>query len=91
MEALTLLKGVTKKYRSSPKAVREFCADCGSQLFFHYTEGPSEVDVSIASLDDPSSIQPTYHIWTSSHILWLTIADDLPRYLDDGKDFSPYK
>lgn len=89
--ALTLLKGKPKIYHSTPKAVRQFCPDCGTQLFFYFTEGPAAIDVSIASLDRPETMVPTYHIWTASQVPWLTIQDDLARFSDDGNDFTPYQ
>ncbi|MGH7141074.1 MAG: GFA family protein [Minisyncoccia bacterium] len=89
--ALTFTKGEPKTFQSSPKAIRQFCPDCGTQLVFTYTEGPDDLDISIVSLDDPSIFKPTYHIWTSSQIPWFNVADNLPRYPDDGNDFSPYK
>lgn len=87
-EALSVLHGTPKAYLSSPKAVREFCSDCGTQLFFRYTEGPAEVDITIASLDDSASIAPTYHIWTSSQLPWFDIDDGLRRFPDDGKEIK---
>lgn len=89
-EQLMLLQGKPTAYHSSPKAVREFCSNCGTQLFFSYTEGPNNIDITIASLDQPESMPPAYHIWTSSQQPWLVIDDKLPRFEDDGEDFSPY-
>lgn len=83
--------GNPKKFHSSTKAIRSFCSSCGTSLFFEYTEGPDDVDISIASLDNPELIIPTYHIWTSSQIPWIKIDDSYPRFEDDGPDFSPYK
>jgi len=77
--------------RSSAKAERGFCARCGSQMTFQFTEGPNEIDVTVATLDDPATLPPQYHIWTSSQQPWLLLGDTLPRHADDGKDFSPYK
>ncbi len=85
-----ILQGTPKRYQSSQKTIREFCPNCGTPLFFWYTEGPEDIDITIASLDHPDAVPPRYHIWTSSQIPWLTIQDELPRYVDDGKDFSPY-
>ncbi len=89
--ALAILAGVPKTFASSAKAVRQFCPNCGTQLFFAFTEGPEDIDVSLASLDDPAVFPPTYHIWTGSQIPWFTITDNLPRYVDDGPDFTPYQ
>ena len=35
---------------------------------------------TLASLDDPERIAPALHMWTSSQLSWLEIADDLPRH-----------
>jgi hypothetical protein len=91
ISALRILQGTPKTYHSTSKAIRQFCETCGTQLFFGFTEGPADIDISIASLDTPENMVPTYHIWTSSQLPWLTIADNLPRFSDDGNDFSPYK
>ncbi len=89
--AIWLTRGVPASYSSSPKALRQFCPTCGTQLFFTYTEGEPEFDVSLGSLDDPSRIVPDYHIWTSSRLPWFDTADSHPRHPDDGPDWSPYR
>lgn len=89
--SLSITQGEPKTYQSSAKAIRKFCGACGTQLFFSYTEGPSDIDIAIATLDKPEDIVPAYHIWTDSQIPWLKIADNLPRFADDGDDFTPYK
>lgn len=88
--SVEILQGQPKTYKSSPKAVRQFCPDCGTQLFFGFTEGPPDIDISVASLDQPELMPPTYHIWTASRMPWLAIDDNLPRFEDDGDDFTPY-
>jgi hypothetical protein len=65
-------------YRSSADAERFFCRECGTQLALR--DEPDFLDVTLASLDDPEAVRPTYHIWTTSRIGWFDIADDLPRY-----------
>ncbi len=79
-------KGEPATYPSSARGRREFCASCGTQIAFRGTPAPSRVDVNIASLDDPASIEPEYHIWVGSRVPWLHIDDDLPRYTDEGPD-----
>lgn len=85
-EGFTYEKGEPAVYRSSSDAQREFCPGCGTQIAFRDTVKRRTVDVNMASLDDPASATPDYHIWTSSRIPWFEIADDLPRYEDDGPD-----
>jgi hypothetical protein len=79
-------KGEPRSYRSSPTGLREFCSSCGTQIAFRGIETPTRIDVNIASLDDPASIEPEYHIWIDSRVPWLHIEDDLPRYPDEGPD-----
>jgi hypothetical protein len=64
-------------YRSSEKAERLFCQKCGTQLALR--DEPDYLDVTLASLDHPEAVRPSYHIWTTSRISWFEIADDLPR------------
>ncbi|MFC7331937.1 GFA family protein [Rhodocista pekingensis] len=89
--AVWLTRGAPAAHASSPKALRQFCPACGTQLFFAYTEGEPELDVALGSLDDPTALVPAYHIWTSSRLPWFDTADSLPRHADDGPDWSPYR
>ncbi len=88
---MQFVAGAPAVFRSSPKGARQFCAACGTLLAFAYTDGPDEIDVTIASLDYPESVVPTYHLWTSSQISWFQLDDELLCYPDDGHDYSPYK
>ena len=82
--ALAWTKGKPAVYRSSAKAERLFCGACGTQLVFREIAEPDELDVTLASLDDPEAVRPSHHIWTSSRIGWFEVADDLPRYPERG-------
>ena len=84
--SFSFVEGEPSSFQSSPRGLREFCASCGTQIAFRDSAEPSRVYVNIASLDDPASIEPEYHIWVESRIPWLQIADDLPRYNDEGPD-----
>jgi hypothetical protein len=33
----------------------------------------------VVTLDDPSIIEPTMHIWTESRLPWFDTSDDHPR------------
>ena len=76
--AFAWTKGAPAVYRSSAKAERLFCPDCGTHLALR--DEPDYLNVTLASLDDPAAARPSYHIWTSSRIAWFDTADDLPRY-----------
>jgi len=83
---LKVTKGATASFSASDRAVREFCPDCGTQLFFTYVKGPEETDVTVASLDDPDAVRPQQHIWHESRVHWLEIEDELPRFEREGPD-----
>jgi hypothetical protein len=41
------------------------------------------------TLDDPTRVEPTYHVLTVEQLPWLEIADDLPRYEYDSRNAAP--
>ena len=71
--------GTPKVYRSSPDVSRAFCGDCGTALTYRHDDHPEEIDITAASLDDPTRITPEDHIWTASMLPWLSFSDNLPR------------
>jgi heme-degrading monooxygenase HmoA len=64
---------------SSDRARRSFCTECGSQLTFAYEAVPDDIDLAVATLDDPEALPPLDHVWVRSKPSWLRIGDDLPR------------
>ncbi|MFP2770123.1 GFA family protein [Oceanisphaera sp. KMM 10153] len=84
-----LYRGAPSVYRSSRSHHREFFPHCGTQLMFRRSMTPETIDVTLASLDDPSVIAPQYHIWMQSKIDWLRIDDTLPCFDDGGPAASP--
>ena len=83
-EAFVWIKGEPAVYRSSAKAERLFCRACGTPLVFREIAQPEQLDVTLASLDDPEAVRPSHHIWTSSRISWFDVGDGLPRYPEQG-------
>ncbi|RJG05548.1 GFA family protein [Noviherbaspirillum cavernae] len=77
---LRFSKGEVKTYASSSEAQRGFCERCGTQISFTATFLPELIDVTIGSLDDPESVQPTLHYWHSNHLSWVEFSDNLPRH-----------
>ena len=78
--------GAPKRRRSSTIGERWFCGDCGSALAMRVDHQPETIDFSIASLDDPSSVAPAFHIWTRSQLSWFDVRDDNPRHLEFRAD-----
>ena len=83
------LKGVKQKdvrweqepdwFDSSPIAQRPFCRECGTSLGFKFKEGSDNMDLTVASFDDPSRFQPKHHFGAESmHRAWLN-TEALPE------------
>ena len=66
--------------RSSKFAERLFCGKCGTPLAIDYDIQPETFDFSVATLDDPAVIEPSFHIFWASRVRWFNPGDDLPRF-----------
>ena len=76
---LTLDKGRPKTFNSSGTAYRDFCADCGTGLFYRNAAFlPGIVEVQSASLDDPEALPPHQHIQAAERLSWMEHAHELP-------------
>lgn len=79
--ALTVIQGQPKTINSSGTAMRSFCADCGSGLFYrNETFLPGIVDVQTATLDDPDALPPGVQIQTAERIGWVQHITSLPEF-----------
>jgi hypothetical protein len=80
VEQFSFVRGTPAKYRSSAPVVRTFCSSCGTPLTYIHISQPTEVDVTICSLDDPDVFPPTHHSWVSHSPRWLHCNDSLPAH-----------
>ena len=72
-------KGRPKYFRSSAKAQRGFCSDCGSPVDMRYDDDPG-VGVLIGTLDHPDQWPANRrHNGAENEFPWLVIDDGLPR------------
>lgn len=79
--ALRLTQGQPKTINSSGTAMRSFCPDCGSGLFYRNAEVlPGIVDVQTATLDDPEMLPPAVHIQTAERLHWMLTIQKLPEF-----------
>jgi hypothetical protein len=59
-------------YESSPIAARPNCRECGTSLGFKFKDGGENMDLTVASFDDPSPFVPKHHFGAESmHRAWL--------------------
>jgi hypothetical protein len=66
-------------YQSSPIARRPYCRECGTSLGFAFIDSSGNMDLTVASFDDPSRFKPTHHFGAESiHRAWLN-TEGLPE------------
>jgi hypothetical protein len=74
-------KGEAKAFNSSGAAMRSFCPDCGTGLFYRNADMlPGIVDIQAATLDDPSVFPAQCHIQTAERIDWMADAHTLTEF-----------
>ena len=79
--SLTVIKGSPRTRNSSGTAMRSFCAQCGTGLFYRNAPiFPGTVDVQSATLDDPNVLAPSMHIQTAERLAWMTELNKLAEY-----------
>jgi hypothetical protein len=79
-DALLLTRGTLTEHRSSAPVLRGFCARCGTPLTYRHEAHAADIDVALATLDEPARIAPRMHVWVSEKLPWVVIGDDLPQY-----------
>jgi hypothetical protein len=79
-----ILTGELRQHQSSAQAVRGFCARCGTTITYRNTLREEELDVALATLDDPDALAPRFHIWTSHKLSWVQLSDGLPQFEEWG-------
>jgi hypothetical protein len=77
---LRYIRGKPTEFASSARVLRGFCDHCGTTLTYWHDSRPDDVDVTIASLDDPAALPPAMHIWMVDALSWEQPGDSLPRY-----------
>lgn len=65
---------------SGTTVVRQFCGTCGSPLFASSPVAPAVMVIKIATLDDPSWIVRSAHIWTDSAHPWALVPEAILKF-----------
>jgi hypothetical protein len=66
-------------YASSPGVGRGFCSRCGSSLFWQ-REDEDKIDILAGTLDMPTGLRMTDHIFVADKGDYYEIADGLPQF-----------
>jgi len=74
-----MTKGEPRKIAHANR-IRSFAACCGTHLFFEDTENSDAIDVTIATLDDPTPFAPQKVIFLEDKLPWVAIDESLPTF-----------
>ena len=64
-------------FRSSSRALRDFCAACGTPLSYRNPDGPI-IELLTGAFDAPQRVAPTYQVGVESKLAWLEHLNALP-------------
>lgn len=75
------ITGETAVYASSTHGSREFCAACGTGLFYRNEAVlPGMIDIQSGTLDDPNGHPPGAQIMVKDRLSWVSGISDLPEF-----------
>ncbi|MFN2471013.1 MAG: GFA family protein [Gaiellaceae bacterium] len=66
------------RWYESDERRRGFCAECGASVFWE-REGGDSVSIAAGTLDEPTGLRPSRHIFTADAGDYYEIADALER------------
>ena len=72
-----------KWHSVSPAVRRGFCQECGSSLLFE-EEGEPTISICAGTIDAPTGLKPSAHIFVASKGDYYEIEDSLPKRQDHG-------
>jgi hypothetical protein len=73
-------------YASSASAERGFCRQCGSNLFWKPSHG-EHWSIWAGSINRPTNLSVSQHIYVHMKSDYYDIADGLPQYAEDYKSY----
>lgn len=74
------LSGFQVTADSGNQLTRRFCPNCGSPMLTELHSNPTMLVLKAATLDDPSWLEPTSHMWTGSGQPWAEMSGSLPAF-----------
>ncbi len=64
-------RGAPRVLASSEKGTRYFCPECGTHVACIISDRPTEVDVTLGSLDKPEDFTPTVDVHEEGRLPWV--------------------
>jgi len=68
-------------YHSSPGVQRLYCPDCGAPVAYDADKFPDEIHFYLSALEDASGLAPQFHVFAGEKVLWITLGDDLTKFV----------
>jgi hypothetical protein len=70
-------RGAPAAFQSSSRAIRDFCANCGTPLSYR-APGGKIIELLTGAFDEPARVAPTYEVGTESKLAWLGAISTMP-------------
>jgi hypothetical protein len=70
-------RATPSSFKSSSRALRDFCAACGTPLAYRKPDGPI-IELLTGAFDAPQRVAPTYEVGVESKLAWLARLTSLP-------------
>jgi hypothetical protein len=70
-------RGAPATFQSSTRAMRDFCAACGTPLSYRDLGG-AIIELMTGAFDQPARLPPAYAVGTESMLVWLADIPKLP-------------
>jgi len=81
---LVIVKGTPRSFQhtadSGATMTKEFCGDCGSQLFGSGTGSPGVKHVKVGTIDDVGNIRPEIEVFTSKALPFTKLSDETEHF-----------
>lgn len=83
---LSFERGTMQRYESCPGVYRDFCKCCGANVFWHNTERPTIIDVSVGLLRGKGARIEDWLEWATGRVSFTEFAvqKDLVGLLENG-------
>jgi hypothetical protein len=82
---LTWLATTPVDYRSSAPVTRSFCGRCGTPIAYRHEDWPDEIELTLATLDEPDCLPPDHESWLADKVGWVA-TDSRRRHFDGAPD-----
>jgi len=86
-DQVEFVRGAMREFRSSPPALRGFCAECGTALTYRTDKRPGQIDITTATFDHPERFAPRVEIYVAERIAWQPTNARLTQF--DGSSRVP--